>query len=704
MPPIRAHVQSSTGVVGIQRVRTAPLAVGAALTLVAFALRIFRLDHQSLWGDEAISVFRALDSLSAITAAVPAEGTLPPLYYYLLHWWIPAVGQTEFAVRFLSLVWGVLAVPLLLVLVNRVAGQRQAIAAAGLAAVSPFWIYYSQETRTYSLVCALATLALYLLIRASADASWRTGFLPWGAYCLAAALALASNYFAGFVLGVGVLTCLLANRRSLEVVARCVTAQLGTVALLLPLLIFAAPGLLATAGSVSRAGVPLATVLPHLVQVFTVGPSVEWNRVWPLAAAGAILAAAGVLVGGRGRWFWLAALVVPIACIYFVSFNQYRGWARYFITASPAWYALVGAGAVALFLPSGTIPSLARWSARLACIGLAVALALGIGWSLRNYYFRPEYARYDFRSAVAEVEAAGSSGIAIVNGPTRFPSYFYYHRPGFAAIEMPAEAGQRGIADAMSAETTGRSLVWLVKYNPPEYDPDGAVERWLAEHTYRHSVRWVENATFTLYLRWPDAGCPNAWSAVIGSSFAAMATLTEYDTCVVSVGGADYLLLDVGWRPDAETKDDIWAFVHLGYQLGTASKFFQGIWFGNEAYNRLATWISSPTEPNPQANWAMAIGFGICSLLMFLRLKLLWFPFHPIGFAISGSWSMNLVWLPLFIAWLIKWLVLRYGSLQTYRRFEPFFLGLMLGEFIVGSIWSLLGMVYDLPTYSFWGA
>lgn len=147
-----------------------------------------------------------------------------------------------------------------------------------------------------------------------------------------------------------------------------------------------------------------------------------------------------------------------------------------------------------------------------------------------------------------------------------------------------------------------------------------------------------------------------------------------------------------------------WAFVHLGYQLGTASKFFQGIWFGNEAYNRLATWISTPSKPNPQANWAMAIGFGICSLLMFMRLKLLWFPFHPIGFAISGSWSMNLVWLPLFIAWLVKWLVLHYGSLRTYRRLEPFFLGLMLGEFIVGSIWSLLGMFTDLPTYSFWGA
>lgn len=147
-----------------------------------------------------------------------------------------------------------------------------------------------------------------------------------------------------------------------------------------------------------------------------------------------------------------------------------------------------------------------------------------------------------------------------------------------------------------------------------------------------------------------------------------------------------------------------WAFVHLGYQLGTASKFFQGYWFGNEAYNRLATWVSTASEPHAQANWAMLIGFSFCSFLMYLRLKLLWFPFHPIGFAISGSWSMNLVWMPLMIAWLIKWLVLRYGSLQTYRRFEPFFLGLMLGEFVVGSLWSLLGMFTDLPTYSFWGA
>jgi hypothetical protein len=147
-----------------------------------------------------------------------------------------------------------------------------------------------------------------------------------------------------------------------------------------------------------------------------------------------------------------------------------------------------------------------------------------------------------------------------------------------------------------------------------------------------------------------------------------------------------------------------WAFLHLAYRLGTAAKFTEGTWFAWEAYNRLAGWVQNPTHSNIPANWAMVIGFGFCSLLMAMRLRYFWWPFHPIGFAISGSWSMNLVWLPLMIAWLLKLLILRYGALRMYKRYEPLFLGLIIGEFVVGCLWSLIGIAFGIPTYSFWGA
>ncbi|MCX8053336.1 MAG: hypothetical protein N3B12_05975, partial [Armatimonadetes bacterium] len=87
-----------------------------------------------------------------------------------------------------------------------------------------------------------------------------------------------------------------------------------------------------------------------------------------------------------------------------------------------------------------------------------------------------------------------------------------------------------------------------------------------------------------------------------------------------------------------------------------------------------------------------------------MRLKVFTWPFHPIGYAISGSWSMNLVWAPIMISWLLKVATLRFGGLRLYRTAVPFFLGLILGQMSVGCGWSLFGLIFDVPYYSFWGA
>jgi hypothetical protein len=146
-----------------------------------------------------------------------------------------------------------------------------------------------------------------------------------------------------------------------------------------------------------------------------------------------------------------------------------------------------------------------------------------------------------------------------------------------------------------------------------------------------------------------------------------------------------------------------WAYLHLGYEFGLAGKFNSGTAHAAQGYNRLSDWILNRAAPNEAANWAMFVGFLTAAFLFLMRINFFWWPFHPIGYAISGSWSINLVWLPLFIAWVLKLLVLRYGGLRAYRGFLPFFLGLILGQTIVGSLWSLYGLALGVQTYSFWG-
>jgi len=148
----------------------------------------------------------------------------------------------------------------------------------------------------------------------------------------------------------------------------------------------------------------------------------------------------------------------------------------------------------------------------------------------------------------------------------------------------------------------------------------------------------------------------------------------------------------------------MWAYLHLGFRLGTAAKFWSGAGYGWENFGMLKTWLEVPTDPTPAASYAILAGFLFSLFLLGMRLRFLSWPFHPIGFAISSSWSINLVWTCLFISWLVKLIMIRYGGLKLYRQALPFFLGLILGDCLVGSVWALIGIVLGIPTYSFWGA
>ncbi len=143
-----------------------------------------------------------------------------------------------------------------------------------------------------------------------------------------------------------------------------------------------------------------------------------------------------------------------------------------------------------------------------------------------------------------------------------------------------------------------------------------------------------------------------------------------------------------------------WAILQLMYSYGAESK--SRITFGAEAYNTLTGWLKSPQPGKFQEFIAIWVGFGIAFLLQGLRMRFPWWPLHPLAFAVTSSFEINLVWGPLFLAWIFKSLILRYGGRGGFHRSLPFFIGLMLGQFVVGSLWNIYGIVRNLPTYQFW--
>lgn len=120
---------------------------------------------------------------------------------------------------------------------------------------------------------------------------------------------------------------------------------------------------------------------------------------------------------------------------------------------------------------------------------------------------------------------------------------------------------------------------------------------------------------------------------------------------------------------------------------------------GRMPFDALADAINTPLKADVNGSLAAVFGFIFTVLLFILRTQLTWFPFHPAGYAIGHTFTMNWVWMPFLIAWFIKLVVLHFGSMKLYRQSLPFFYGLILGDFLNGGFWTLLGCLTDISVY-----
>ena len=147
-----------------------------------------------------------------------------------------------------------------------------------------------------------------------------------------------------------------------------------------------------------------------------------------------------------------------------------------------------------------------------------------------------------------------------------------------------------------------------------------------------------------------------------------------------------------------------WALISIPYRLGALHEMSRvPIVYGSEPWMQLQKWLSHPLSPDYWALGFTGIGLLFALFLMLMRMKFFWFPFHPAAYAaVCGSWAVNYIWFSLGIVWVLKLLLLKYGGRNAHRKAMPFFLGLILGQFTVGSLWTILGMVFNIPTYGIW--
>jgi uncharacterized membrane protein len=490
------------------------------IILLACALRLFQLDTQSIWYDEGLSIQLAQqDPAQAI--ALSATTDHPPLHTLLLGAWMRVGGESDFVVRYLSVFCGVLVVALTYALGKR-HDERTGLIAAGLMAIAPLAVYYSQETRGYMLLTALILIATMAALRLiNGDRRKRI----WFAYIAAMACALYTHYFAAFAwaaMNVGWLIGLIihpppnplpARERKYDTTlsstgrgqgegrfrffAFWILAQFIILACFLPWI----PNAFAQAGSNATyfpGRVTWDTVFGETWRAFSVG---EWGDMSLLGWLWLALIVFGVVASliihrdTRQRSviiFSLALLIIPLLLMSGLAWLKPKFAPRYLLPSLPAFMTLASVGITILI--EGTKTRYCRW----ASIGVVVSLALPLAsiGSLLRLYSDLALARPDVRSVVQYIEAAEQPTDAILLiGGHQAPAFNHYYRGSATVIPLPPDllpAAQSPLdAKVLSQLKTivqEHPRVWLVQWQSALSDPTNVVEDTLVATSKRINV------------------------------------------------------------------------------------------------------------------------------------------------------------------------------------------------------------------------
>jgi uncharacterized membrane protein len=563
------------------------LAIISLLTLIAFAVRAVSLDEQSFWRDEVDALCYAFQ-FPHLTAralapeafqgpaapfvcppplvpvsALSSEGKLlrliemfgrmtrhnGPLYYFLLRGWIALAGTSEYAARFLPLIFGVLCVPLVYVLGQRLFDRPTGLLTALLVTASPYLVWYSQEAKMYTLVSALALAAIYALRRAVEGAGWHW----WVMQVIATSLAPYTHILAALLIPVQILLCLIWLPQ----------ARRQWIGALVSLACLTLPYLPLIAWQVERVPMELETgfypyTLSEMAQILLnvwSGGLASWGQpwgaallsglaVWGLLSSLARTSRAKFLAGGQGTRNRLALtgwLVPPLLTVWLISLRQPLFTDRYLIWTALPFYLLVAVGLASL----RRFESWGSWAS--ACLAVAI-LVLNDGPNLWRQATIPMKA--DFRAVVAHVADYGPSDAFVVSptsaGPTNDEHPFTYYLPLIMAsaplpdqliiFQIPhgryafdyyfkKKEGKKGYAWAKGLYTNYRNpdgsyqmseqeavrqmqemtaeyeAIWLIATETPTWDERGLVQAWLEANAQRVDEAHFEYIDVFRYLK-----------------------------------------------------------------------------------------------------------------------------------------------------------------------------------------------------------
>ncbi|HEY89402.1 MAG TPA: hypothetical protein G4N98_06680, partial [Thermoflexia bacterium] len=448
--------------------------------LVAYLLRVYKLGEQNIWWDEGLSVLAARKSFVGITLWTAAD-VHPPLYFWLLWGWQRLAGETEFALRYITVIASMLTVALLYPWGRRLARPAVGVGALWLLALSRFHIWWAQEMRMYILAGLCSLLSLYFVTRLATGRTERRSWLGWLLTTTGALYTIYSSIVLVIIENLFMLLVGWRRRDRWSFWRRWLGWQLGVAALMLPWLALALPRM--RSWSVVQAPASLSFVLQLNAVLLSLGISTNIGRyLFPsLALLVGLLGGLCLLPRkennseakialGEKLFLLLASVLTPPLLIWLLTqprsfFYTPRVEARYLLPFAPVFYLLL-AWAVIGWLSAPRL----KWIGYLLSGGL-LFLA---GWTLPQHY-QPRYFRDEYSTLTKLIwtYAEPDDVVVLVSG-NRYPLFltYYERRPAPAnrppVFLMPNPPGEGELNAAYVAELlhelqTEHQRIWLVQ-------------------------------------------------------------------------------------------------------------------------------------------------------------------------------------------------------------------------------------------------
>ena len=497
---------------------------------LAFGLRLYKLDTQSLRGDEAATVHYSALPVGQLWELSRVTDPHPPLYYLALHPWQWLLGESAWMMRFTGVIASTLSVAALYALAQRTLhNSALSLTAATLLALNPLQIWLAQDLRSYpffTLLGLLSSMALWSALTTSRTTHYALHTTPHAShftfyvlrfipYILLTLACFYLHYYTVFLIAFQGLFVLLNYKTFWPQRWAWLSAQLVIGLLMIPGLLLAYNFVGQAAGGIEKLPLPdiLRLAFTALLTGFTLDDQMGlWVSLLltPVWITGMVILLRHNFTKGS---FWLLFFAVPVLGVIGLSIDRPFFKERFLIQAQPAFELLLAVGFLSLWQVErrGEKDSIlarkegSRLGYHVASLGVVLLLGLLLysnGLALSNYFTGPAYAKappwrlyHDYVQQKAQ-----SDDVMLTNFPEA--SISYYSPNGLPFYVVPSERDQPvAVRLSETAQIAGAySRIWFLPMFQQGFDQEGEVLKWLDRHTDRVEQVFFPDYNLNLYL------------------------------------------------------------------------------------------------------------------------------------------------------------------------------------------------------------